>query len=155
MSLDTAYKALEVRVAGPAKAVLLALSLRESHSSRQSFPSIERIAADAGLGTATVKRAVAKLETLGLVRVTRSKRSVNHYSVNLSAVRSDLCYGSERSLREIGVILHEGSERSSKEKTKVNLKEKMKEKDDPADDHGYFAAVAQLAENLGQLGAQP
>jgi DNA-binding MarR family transcriptional regulator len=59
--------------------VLLALSDRENQDTRQLNPSIDRLARDCGMGDATVKRAIGRLEARGVIVVTRRRGACSSY----------------------------------------------------------------------------
>lgn len=73
--------------------VYLVLSKHANNQTHNSYPGMRRIAEESYLSTATVQKAIAQLEAVGAVVVTRNRhatvggrRQVNHYHLPFSRV---------------------------------------------------------------------
>ena len=65
------------------KVVGVAVALRMNHRTEESYPRTATIALDVGMSVRTVIRALKVLEGRGLLTITRRKRGVNRYEMNL------------------------------------------------------------------------
>jgi DNA-binding TFAR19-related protein (PDSD5 family) len=65
--------------------VLVAIAARINRNTLDAYPGYETIAADTGLGTATVRRQIAELERIKLLQVTF--RKTKRYKMNIPLIR--------------------------------------------------------------------
>ncbi|MFE4469051.1 helix-turn-helix domain-containing protein [Leifsonia sp. NPDC056824] len=84
---DLAMKATVVN--GPHKAVLIVVALKADDKTGELFPSQQTIATAAGVALATVTRALAKLEALGILTRARRQPRAGYRATDLITIQTD------------------------------------------------------------------
>lgn len=109
MSFSAMAWAVKQTTGSPTCKLILLLLADRANDQGMCFPSIDTIAKDCELGTATVKRNIKSLESMGFLEIERRKSGNAH----LHNVYHLLGVGSERSEGRITEIQGVGSERST------------------------------------------
>lgn len=148
---------------GATKAVLMCIAMREGANRQEAWPSVARIAKDAGVCKRTVTRIICSLEHTGVLKVTRRHNKTSKYAVDLTRCQGvSECHPEDDKVSPLDLTechpeytsehTKKKHQRSTAEVIDLKAEETLKaleERDDPLNDFEMVGKLNTMGQTVG------